>query len=255
VVLFEGGEGRWIERLGNLRNLIRQEVIARQLAEHVVDGMRVLDVGCGQGSQALRLAARGCRVTGVDPSPPLLQLFSDEAAAAGVDVELIEGRIEDVDRLLVGREFDLVCSHGLFMYLDDRQRALKSLAARLGPKGRLSVTFRNAHALAMRPGLRRDWAGALALFDSTDYINELGLRATADRIDDVEHDLADCELRMECWYGVRVFNDAIAPQMTAPDDENIEALFDAEERAGRTDPYRWVAGLLHVIADRTGKGG
>jgi len=76
---FERGESRWIDRLGNLRNVIRQELIARQLSPEVRNGMTVLDVGCGQGTQALRLASAGCRVIGVDPSEELLKLCSDRA--------------------------------------------------------------------------------------------------------------------------------------------------------------------------------
>jgi 2-polyprenyl-3-methyl-5-hydroxy-6-metoxy-1,4-benzoquinol methylase len=52
--------------------MLRQEIVARQLgeliAERPVPGqLRVLDVGCGQGTQALRLADAGHEVTGLDP--------------------------------------------------------------------------------------------------------------------------------------------------------------------------------------------
>ena len=87
---FEPGEQRWVERLGNLRNVIRQEVIGRQLANHVAAGSTVLDVGYGQGTQALRLVRRGCAVTGVDPSAALLGRFGSDAAAEGLSVELVE---------------------------------------------------------------------------------------------------------------------------------------------------------------------
>ena len=83
---FHEGEGRWIERLGNLRNVIRQELIGRQLGDQVAPGAAVLDVGSGQGTQALRLAGRGCRVTGIAPSPALLPRCS-AAASAGDEPE------------------------------------------------------------------------------------------------------------------------------------------------------------------------
>ncbi len=46
---FAAGEATWVERLGNLRNAVRQELIGRQLDDHVRAGVTVLDVGCGQG--------------------------------------------------------------------------------------------------------------------------------------------------------------------------------------------------------------
>ena len=244
--LFSAGESRWIERLGSLRTVVRQEVISRQLAGYVRRG--VLDVGCGQGTQALRLAARGAVVTGVDPSSDLLARFAADAARAGLRAELIEGAIGTLPEVLADRRFDLVCAHGLLMYLDDRAGAIATLRSRLTPRGRLSFTFRNGHALAMRPGLRRDWARAIEAFDAVSYVNELGLAATADRLEEVADDLAAAGLRIVEWFGVRVFNDAIAVEVTA-EDEDLAGLLDAEELAGRRDPYRWLASQFHVIAE------
>lgn len=245
---FGVGEQRWIEGLDKLRNVIRQEVIGRQLADHVSPGMSVLDVGCGQGTQALRLASHGCHVTGVDPSPELLYCFASGASAAGLDAELIEGRIEDLDELLPQRRFDVVCAHGLLLYVPDRRSAIAALASRLAPQGRLSITFRNGHALALRPGLRRDWVGALASFERRDYVNEIGVAATADRLEHVEQDLAAEGMRVVSWYGVRIFNDAIPADTVVPDDGELALLLDAEDLAGRHDPYRWMGSQLHVVA-------
>ena len=248
---FEPGEQRWVERLGNLRNVIRQEVIGRQLANHVEAGSTVLDVGCGQGTQALRLARRGCAVTGVDPSAVLLGRFASAAAADGLAVELVEGRIEDLDTLLGERRFDLVCAHGVLMYIADRRAAITLLARRVArADGRLSFTVRNGHALAMRPGLRGDWAGAIEAFDGSTYINELGVDARADRLEDITDDLSSADMALTEWFGVRIFNDAIPADTVPPTGAELGALLEAEETAGRRDPYRWMASQLHVVAER-----
>lgn len=44
-----------------------------------------LDLGCGEGGDAVWLAARGWRVTAVDVSPTALARAAGAAAAAGVD--------------------------------------------------------------------------------------------------------------------------------------------------------------------------
>lgn len=246
---FKRGEQLWTERLGNLRNVVRQEIIGRQVADHTESGMTVLDVGCGQGTQALRLAQAGCVVTGVDPSQGLLAEFAAGAANAGCAVELHEGVLDDLDMLIGQRRFDTVCAHGLLMYLDDRAAAISRLADRVEPgTGRLSLTVRNGHALAMRPGLRGDWAGAIAGFDTTEYVNELGVPARADRIDDLASELNAGGMTIVEWYGVRVFNDGITPEAEAPVGEDLELLIAAEDMAGRRDPYRWLGSQLHVVA-------
>ena len=55
---FSVGEESWRAGLGTLRQVVRQELVTRQLAAHLTAGrpMRVLDVGCGQGTQVLALA-------------------------------------------------------------------------------------------------------------------------------------------------------------------------------------------------------
>jgi len=53
-------------------------------------------------------------------------------------------------------------------------------------------------------------------------------------------------LRVTAWYGVRIFTDTAPGDAEPPPD--LASLLDCEERAGRTDPYRQVAALRHVIA-------
>lgn len=54
-------------------------------------GMSVLDLACGHGVLANLLAARGCRVTGLDSSAVFLDRARADAAAMGVDVEYVSG--------------------------------------------------------------------------------------------------------------------------------------------------------------------
>lgn len=246
---FEPAETLWIERLGSLRNVIRQDLIGRQLADHVHGRVSVLDVGCGQGTQALRLAQRGCVVTGVDPSADLLDRFATAATETGVAVELLQGRLEDLDALLGARRFDLVCAHGVLMYVEDPNIAIAQLAQRTArPGGLLSITVRNQHALAMRPGVRGEWADAIAAFDSHDYVNELGVHARAHRLETITATLAAAGMDVVDWWGVRVFNDAVPATFAPPSGTELQLLLDAEDLAGRLDPYRWMASQLHLLA-------
>ena len=83
---------------------------------------------------------------------------------------------------------------------------------------------------------------------------ELALERTrrylADRRADLTARLAGYGLQVTAWYGVRVFTDLAPGDAEPPAD--VEALLGCEERAARTDPYRQVAALLHLIARRPG---
>jgi S-adenosylmethionine-dependent methyltransferase len=247
---FRAGEATWVSQLDGLRNVIRQEVIASHLAEIASPGMTVLDVGCGQGTQLLRLAEAGCTVTGVDPSDDLLGRFRSTAANRGVEVDAFQASLDDLASVVGSQTYDLVCAHGLLMYLTDRTAAFDALAARVKPDGLLSLTFRNGEGLAMRHGLRRNWQATLDALDSTTYVNELGVKARADRLEEVERELRARDLRIERWFGVRIFNDAVPAGTQVPASDKLNLLLHAEIEASRRDPYRRVASQTHVLARR-----
>jgi S-adenosylmethionine-dependent methyltransferase len=252
---FTGHEERWQARLGKLRDVVRQELVARQLsAELEPRPVRIIDLGCGQGTQAVRLARLGHDVTGVDASAELLARFEGDLAAEPAEVRarvrVERGLIEDwAERSGVSPAQAVLC-HGVLMYAADPDPILRAVARLTGPGGMASLLVRNGDALAMRPGLLGDWATCAQAFGSVMYANRIGVTARADRLADLTARLAGHGLEVTAWYGVRVFTD------TAPGDAELppelEALLACEERAGRTDPYRQVAALLHVIARRPG---
>jgi SAM-dependent methyltransferase len=232
--------------------------VARQLDEQIAgrfpvgQRLRVLDVGMGQGTQALRLARAGHQVTGVEQDCTMLSVAREALAAEpeGIRgrVRIIEGDGRDTGVHFLPGSFDVVLCHGVLMYIEEPDALLAGLARMLAPGGLLSLLVRNADALAMRPGLAGDWAGTLASFDTSAYRNRLGLDVRADRLDTLTGTLAGIGAPLHAWYGVRVFTDTAADDTAVPDD--VEALLAAEERAGRTDPYRRVAALLHLCGVR-----
>jgi 2-polyprenyl-3-methyl-5-hydroxy-6-metoxy-1,4-benzoquinol methylase len=252
---FSAGEQDWQARLGKLRDVVRQELVARQLAAELPPpSVRIIDLGCGQGTQALRLARRGYEMTGVDASQDLLARFERDLAAEPPEVRarvrVDRGLIENFAERSGAAPVPVVLCHGVLMYLADPDPVLGVIAGLTAPGGMASLLVRNGDALAMRPGLRGDWAACAEAFGSLEYVNRIGVTARADRLADLTARLAGCGLDVTAWYGVRVFTD-LAPGDAGPP-ADIEALLDCEERAGRTDPYRQVAALLHVIARRPG---
>ncbi|NUS13522.1 MAG: class I SAM-dependent methyltransferase [Streptomyces sp.] len=254
--------------LGGLRNTVRQELVARQLDEQLATHfppaggahaaarrLRVLDIGPGQGTQALRLARAGHLVTGLEADPAMLGALRAAVAGEPADVQArliaLQGDGRECGRHFGPACFDVVLCHGVLMYLPDPEPMLASLARVLAPGGLLSLVVRNGDALAMRPGLLGDFPTALHAFGSEGYVNRLGLATRADRLGPLTATLTGINVPLHTWYGVRVFTDAAPDHAVAPAaPAALAALLDAEETAGRTDPYRAVAALLHVCGIR-----
>ncbi|MGW2523069.1 class I SAM-dependent methyltransferase [Streptomyces sp. NPDC001617] len=232
--------------------------MARQLDEQIAgrfpvgQRLRVLDVGMGQGTQALRLARAGHQVTGVEQDATMVaaarEALAGEPEGIRERVRIVRGDGRDTGVHFLPGSFDVVLCHGVLMYVEEPDALLAGVARMLAPGGLLSLLVRNADALAMRPGLYGDWAGALDAFDTVSYTNRLGLDVRADRLETLTATLAGIAAPLQAWYGVRVFTDTAADDAEAPAD--VETLLAVEERAGRTDPYRRVAALLHLCGVR-----
>lgn len=252
---FLDGVDQWVRMLGRLRDVVRQHVVAAQLSEVLerigIRQARVLDVGCGQGTQALLLARARHDVTGLDISAELLARFETALAGEPPDVRsrlhLIHGPGEAAPDLTTGL-FDVILCHGVLMYLEDPSSLLSALSRVAARNGSLSLLARNGCATAMRDGLRGNWQQALDAFHDVHYVNRLGLTARAHTPDDLDGVLAPYGWRRQVWYGVRVFCDHRDEE--APEPHELARLLAAELKAGGRDPYRQVAALLHLFYRR-----
>ena len=260
---FTPGQDPWLHRLGNLRNVVRQEMVTRQLTAHLPRGpLRVLDVGAGQGTQALRLARLGHSVTAVEPDARMRASFQHAAAslepAQRDRVTLLAGDLTSLASVTRPTAYDVVMCHGVLMYLPESRSAVAALARRTAPGGIVSLVARNGAAMAWRPAARRDWTGATAMLDEIDaaraegrdarYRNEIGVDARADTLESLTADCTANGLAVQAWYGVRVASDTVPVDEPTPDPDTLDTLLDLEERLGRTDPYRALGTLLHVVA-------
>jgi SAM-dependent methyltransferase len=88
----------------------------------VASGRRLLDVGCGTGGHAIRLAQRGWNVCGVDRSPAMLAIAR---AKASVPLELVEGDAQTFD---AGGSYDVaLMMFAVLGYLHENAAVLQAL--------------------------------------------------------------------------------------------------------------------------------
>jgi SAM-dependent methyltransferase len=103
----------------------------------VKEGEDVIDVACGTGNAALRAAARGARVTGLDIVPDLLEQGRGLAAEEGVEVNWIEGDAQELP--FEDGSFDVVLSTFGCMFAPDHRATAAGIARVLRPGGRIGI--------------------------------------------------------------------------------------------------------------------
>lgn len=153
-----------------------QEASFVERAFDLPPGAKVLDLACGNGRDALELARRGYRVTGVDLSREFLDLARSSAGAENLDIRWIHADMRELARLkLSGLDAVLIFGNS-FGYLDrpGSQRLLQDLAAALKPGGGLAIDTGVA-AESILPALRpQRWnrAGDIFLLSEPRYSPE-----------------------------------------------------------------------------------
>jgi SAM-dependent methyltransferase len=129
---------------------------------------QALDVGCGNGRNAVWLAERGWRVTAVDFSKVALQRGRALAGERGVEVEWILADVREWAFPAGG--FELVLVSYLQIPAAERRDVLARAAAALAPHGTLLVV---GHDLS---NLTEGWGGPKdpeVLFTPEDVVSEL----------------------------------------------------------------------------------
>jgi SAM-dependent methyltransferase len=108
-------------------------------------GLRVLDVGNGQGIDLARYAEAGAEATGIDLTPRHVELANAHLAALGLPGRSVLG---DGERLpFDDGSFDRVSSNGVLHHTPDMPAALREINRVLVPGGRATIIVYNRDSL------------------------------------------------------------------------------------------------------------
>ena len=232
---------------------LRYEQVAANLARHLPDRpMTVLDMGGGNGLDAVRLAALGHRVTIVDMSRASLEEAIALAAAHGC-AELVETRrayIADLNAVAARDSFDMVMAHNVLQYVPDRPEALASMVSVLRPGGLLSVLVPNPASDPLTAAVRRgELDEAVRLLDaatrtSVTYDTEIdAVTAT-----ELAADMVAAGLGRPVRFGVRSVCDLISDDDAKHDPDFFAQLLRLENLLADRYPYVETARFAHLIA-------
>jgi 2-polyprenyl-6-hydroxyphenyl methylase/3-demethylubiquinone-9 3-methyltransferase len=154
------GRFRPLHRLNPVRlAFIRDRVAAHAgrdpLAERPLQGLRLLDIGCGGGLLAEPLARLGAEVVGIDASPENIEVAARHAAQSelAIDYRLTSAEALAEDLTATGARFDVVVNMEVVEHVADAAAFLHASAALVEPGGTMVLATLNrtpkAFALAI----------------------------------------------------------------------------------------------------------
>jgi len=141
---WERHAGWWQEKFTGGVDPEYEEQLLPLVDEHLTGAARVLDLGCGEGQVARRIAALGAEVVGIDPTAA--QLATARARAGGPQY----ARAGAEAMPLRAESFDAVVSCLVFEHLDPFEPSIDEMARVLAPGGILLLLLN--HPLLQTPG-------------------------------------------------------------------------------------------------------
>ncbi|MBX9930370.1 MAG: bifunctional 2-polyprenyl-6-hydroxyphenol methylase/3-demethylubiquinol 3-O-methyltransferase UbiG [Methylobacterium sp.] len=120
-------------RLGYIRDAACRHFDRDPLKPFPLEGLTLVDVGCGGGVLSEPLARLGARVVGLDPAPTNVAVARAHAEAEGVPVDYREETIEAV--VAGGERFDIVLAMEVVEHVSDRSAFLATACRAVKPGG------------------------------------------------------------------------------------------------------------------------
>ena len=115
-------------------------------------GLRVLEIGCGLGTDGAQFAKAGADYTGIDLTEAAIELARRRFECSGLQGEF---RVADAENLdFADGSFDLVYSHGVLHHTPDTARAVQEIHRVLKPGGRAVVMLYHRNSYNYRIGIR-----------------------------------------------------------------------------------------------------
>ncbi|MBB3411822.1 2-polyprenyl-6-hydroxyphenyl methylase/3-demethylubiquinone-9 3-methyltransferase [Rhizobium sp. BK316] len=148
-------------RLAYIRDKAAENFSRSPKTAKPLEGLRVLDIGCGGGLLSEPVARMGAKVVGADPSEKNIGIASTHAKASGVAVDYRAVTAEQLAE--AGETFDIVLNMEVVEHVADVELFMNTCASMVRPGGLMFVATIN----------RTMKAAALAIFAAENVLRWL----------------------------------------------------------------------------------
>jgi len=255
---FRTGADQYAAYLETPEGRLRLDLAFANLQEFLPQATRslyALDLGCGTGAIAVRLAQLGLHVTLLDASVPMLDLAKCAAQEAGLTdrIALKHGDAAQVSNLFPGESFDVILCHNILEYVDDPCAVLRSAARALRDQSSIiSVLVRNQAGEVLKAAIQDGDLAAAQHNLTAEWGHEslYGGRVRLFTEESLQAMLLETSLAVTAERGVRVMSDYLPPRVSRTDE--YRRILKLERKLGRRLEFAAVARYTHFLAHRAG---
>ena len=216
-----------------------------------IKSLSALDLACGTGAAAVRLAHLGIQVTLLDSSPAMLALAEWAAADAGVSdkITIKQGDAAQLAETFKTSSFDIILCHNVLEYVDDPGGVLRGATRVMRDStGILSVLVRNQAGEVLKAALQTGDLNAAERTLTAVWGEEslYGGRVRLFAPEALEATLKDASLTIKALRGVRVIADYLPARISRS--AEYERIFALERKLGKRPEFLGVARYMHCLA-------
>ena len=253
---FQSDAGKYAAYLESPEGRLRLDLAFANLEEFLPvpeanSSLCALDLGCGTGAVAVRMARLGIHVTLLDSSPAMLDIAQRAALEAGVSdqVTVKHSDATELASLFNAGSFDAILCHNLLEYVDDPGAVLCGAARVMrGSAAILSILVRNqagevlkaaletGDLISAERGLTAEW-GQEPLY---------GGKVRLFTLEALETMLKAASLTITAQRGVRVVADYLPAKISRA--AEYERIFALERKLGKRREFAPVARYTHSLA-------
>jgi SAM-dependent methyltransferase len=210
-----------------------------------------LDLGCGTGATAVRMAKFGLHVTLLDYSPAMLDIAQRAARDAGVidQVAVKPGDVMELSSLFKDRSFDVIVCHNLLEYVDDPVAVLCGAAALLRDSSAvLSVVVRSHAGEVLKAAIQTGDLSAANDALSAEWGKEslYGGKVRLFALDRIRDLMKAASLGIIVERGVRIIADYLPIKVSRS--EQYDRIFELERKLSTRGEFAAVARYVQVLA-------
>jgi S-adenosylmethionine-dependent methyltransferase len=252
---FENDASRYAAYLETPEGRLRADLAIANLQEFLpasagVNSLRALDLGCGTGAAAVRLARLGIHVTLLDSSAAMLALAERTIVEAGVSDKIIvkRGDAAQLADIFQTGSFDIILCHSLLEYVDDPGAVLRGAVRVMRDSSAiLSILVRNQAGEVLKAALQTGDLAAAVHNLTAEWGKEslYGGRVRLFSPEALEAILKDASLTINARRGVRVVADYLPAQISRS--AEYERIFALEHKLGKRREFFGVARYMHCL--------
>jgi len=253
---FRSGAAKYAAYLETPEGRLRLDLAFANLQDFLPRATRslhALDLGCGTGAIAVRLARLGLHVTLLDASLPMLDFAERSAREAGVTERIApkHGDAAEFAKLYPAKLFDVILCHNILEYVDDPCAVLRSAASALrDPSSVISILVRNRTGEVLKAAIQDGDFAATEHNLTAEWGHEslYGGRVRLFTAESLQAMLLESSLVVTAERGVRVLSDYL-PQKVSRSDE-YERILKLEHNLGKRAEFAAIARYTHCLAHR-----